>query len=558
METRAPSEGGHPTFAPVTCASCGGLFTPQVASQTLCDKCQGLAHPEPPPSPLQQVEVAGYKLKHELGQGRFSTSWLAEDPQGRAAVLKLLRRYAPDPNSVQRFLAEAQRLALAPELDHPNIARLSTAGVHLVSALVLIYQSGGELTLADELRARGRVMAPRALEFCAQICEGLASMHRGGIFHLDLKPANVGLTRLKDGTEQAVLLDAGTAHLLGKVGLRYAGALPLSSAAYMSPEEAAGKPVDGRSDLYSVGVLLFQLLSGRLPFMGGTSDELLAAHREHPPLRLRDVGRRVNDDLEELLAQLLAKDPAQRLWSGDELALMLRALAPIADTALMEDGPESSDDPVPVVAPQRPEPEVASTPLLEPLDPDLERAMMGHVAAPAPSRAPGIPNWAPFVLPAWWPRAATAAAIALALLLGGIAIVRSKNNPRRPLAGPGAAGTAKPEPEPELKPEPGRGSGPGPKLAQAFPPSRYKSNFDRAQKAIWTGKPSVAQPILRDLLRKSRLPRPDKARASKMMGDIEAKKGNKSAAVDWYRKSLRLQDDSAERERVVKLMQALK
>src|SRR6202171_4416506 len=330
MEPRAPSEGGRPTFAPVTCASCGGLFTPQVASQTMCDKCQGLAHPEPPPSPLEQVEVAGYKLMHELGQGRFSTSWLAEDPQGRAAVLKLLRRYAPDPNSVQRFLAEAQRLALAPELDHPHIARLYSAGVHLVSALVLIYQSGGELTLADELRARGRVLAPRALEFCAQICEALASMHRGGIFHLDLKPANVGLTRLQDGTEQAVLLDAGTAHLLGKAGLRYAGVLPLSSAAYMSPEEAAGEPVDGRSDLYSVGVLLFQLLSGRLPFMGGPSEELLAAHREHTPLRLRDVGRRVNDDLEELLVQLLAKDPAKRLWSGDELALMLRALAPLA------------------------------------------------------------------------------------------------------------------------------------------------------------------------------------------------------------------------------------
>src|SRR5229473_1936557 len=171
METR-------PTYAPVTCASCGALFTPHVASQTLCDKCQGLVH--------------------------------------------------------------------------PDIARLSTAGVHLVSALVLVYQSGGEETLADELRARGRVLAPRALDLCAQISEALASMHSGGIFHLDLKPANVGLRRLQGGAEQAVLLDAGTAHLLGKAGLRYAGALPLSSAAYMSPEEAAGKPVDGRSDLYSV------------------------------------------------------------------------------------------------------------------------------------------------------------------------------------------------------------------------------------------------------------------------------------------------------------------
>jgi serine/threonine-protein kinase len=548
METR-------PTYAPVTCASCGALFTPHVASQTLCDKCQGLVHPEPPDSPLQQLDVAGYKLVRELGQGRFATSWLAEDPQGHSAVLKLLRRYAPDPNSVQRFLAEAQRLGLAPELDHPNIARLSTAGVHLVSALVLVYQSGGEETLADELRARGRVLAPRALELCAQISEALASMHSGGIFHLDLKPANVGLRRLQGGAEQAVLLDAGTAHLLGKAGLRYAGVLPLSSAAYMSPEEAAGKPVDGRSDLYSVGVLLFHLLSGRLPFMGSTSEELLAAHREHPPLRLRDVGRRVNDELEELLAQLLAKDPAQRRWSGDELALMLRALAPIADTALMEDGSQSVEDPVPVVALPRPELEGPSTPPLEPLDPDLQRAMMGHVAAPPPDKAPGIPNWVPFVLPARWPRTALAA-ITFALLLGAIAIARSRKNPPLPPAGPVAAGTSKPEPErnpgPEPKPEPGRA--PGAKGSA----SRYKSNLDRAQKAIWTGKPSIAEPILRNLLRKSRLSRSDKARASKMMGEVEAKKGNKSAAADWYRRSLRLQDDSAERERVVRLLQALK
>src|SRR6202171_4412371 len=99
MGPRAPSEGGRPTFAPVTCASCGGLFTPQVASQTMCDKCQGLAHPEPPPSPLEQVEVAGYKLMHELGQGRFSTSWLAEDPQGRAAGVQQQRPLPPLPDN---------------------------------------------------------------------------------------------------------------------------------------------------------------------------------------------------------------------------------------------------------------------------------------------------------------------------------------------------------------------------------------------------------------------------------------------------------------------------
>src|SRR5205823_14852916 len=104
---------------------------------------QGLDHPEPD-SPLQHTEVAGYLLLNELGAGRFAHSWLAQDPEGRAFVLKLLRRYAPDPNAVQRYLAEAQRLAVAPELAHPNIARPVNGGVHLVQALFLVYESGGD------------------------------------------------------------------------------------------------------------------------------------------------------------------------------------------------------------------------------------------------------------------------------------------------------------------------------------------------------------------------------------------------------------------------------
>src|SRR5262249_48869358 len=162
-----------------------------------------------------------------------------EDAEGHPAVLKLLRRYAPDPNSVQRFLAEAQRLSSVPELDHPNVARPVSAGVHLVSAFFIVYQSGGEFTLADELRQRGPVIPTRALELCAQAAEGLGCAHRAGVLHLDLKPANIGVTRLADGTEQAVLLDVVTSHLLAKSGLPDTGPLPLSSAAYLSPEQAA-------------------------------------------------------------------------------------------------------------------------------------------------------------------------------------------------------------------------------------------------------------------------------------------------------------------------------
>ena len=566
------------------CAHCGAPFTPLVSGQTVCDKCQGLAHPEPA-SPLQQTEIAGFTLLHELGAGRFAHSWLAEDAQGQAVVLKLLRRYADHPAAVQLFLEEAQRLAGARELDHPNLARPIAAGVHLVQAFFLVYQSGGEQTLADELRQRGRVLPGRALEFCAQLCEGLSVAHAAGVFHLDLKPANVGISKAKGGSEQAVVLDLVTAHLLAKAGLAEPGPLPLSSAAYLSPEQAKGLPADGRSDLYAVGVLLFQLISGRLPLMGSTADELSKAHRDQPALRLRDVGRKVHGDLETLLARLLAKDPAQRPHSGDEAAVMMRSIIPVADTAPMEDAFEEAEDPVPVVEAPRPDPEIAPAPphMLPPaVDPALVRAMMGEVAAPPPEKAPGIPGWAEFVPPRWWPLAAGSLAIALvtsaAMLLA-----------RHPASSPAAARTQVALSAPSV--------GPAPQIAESSPtaaaapyrpvvsaavaealqrepaqdpttlgqrepavpparkavPSVHAKQFANAQKALWTGQATGSESILRELLRKS-LSRRDRARASKMMGDAEMKKGNKTAAAGWYRRSLRLSDDPDERARIQKLL----
>lgn len=540
------------------CANCGAPFTPVVSGQTLCDKCQGLDHPEPA-SPLKGAEVAGYRLVMELGAGRFAHTWLAEDAQGRPMVLKLLRRYAPDPNTVQRFLAEAQRVADAPELDHPNIARPVNAGVHLVSAFFLVYQSGGETTLADELRQRGRVLPARALELCAQVAEGLACAHRAGVLHLDLKPANIGVTKTADGTEQAVVLDVATSYLLTKTGLRDAGPLPLSSAAYMSPEEAAGRTPDPRSDVYSLGVVLFQLISGRLPMSGATADELLQAHRAHPPLRLRDVGKKVHADLEMLIARLLAKNPSQRPASGDELSVLLRAVAPTADVAPMEDGPDAVEDPVPVVEGPRPEPEVIPPPQMLPpaVDPALERAMMGEVGSQARERVPGIPKWAPFVPPRWWPVAAgaVAAVAVVAFVIARRPVPVKPPAPKVVVAAPvatppvlqqvmsEAVAAAKPEPPAKVAPP---------------PPSPYAKTFDRAQKALWTNQPDAAKKILKDVLKKKSVSNRDRARAFKMMGDAEAKKGRRAAAAAWYRKSLKLFEDQDDREKVSKLLAGLR
>ena len=511
----------------------------------LCDKCQGLAQPEPD-SPLQHVEVAGYKLLHELGAGRFSHSWLAEDPQGRPMVLKLLRRYAQSPDSVRRFLDEAERLSLCAELAHPHIARPITAGVHLVEAFFLVYESGGELTAADELRQRGRLPASRALELCAQICEGLSALHSLGILHLDLKPANIGLTRLADGAEQAVVLDCATSHLLAHIALRDTGVLPLSTAAYMSPEEAAGRASDPRSDLYSVGVLLFQLLSGRLPINGATSEDLLRAHRDSAPLRLREAGRRVHDDLENLIGHVLAKDPSERPGSGEEMAVLLRAVASIAETV-----PEgAANEPEPLPPP--PQPELLGEPpqmLPAEVDPALELAMMGEL----PRRR--------FQLPRFWPIAAGALAAAA---VAGAFLIRPRKPPPAPPPIPVLQAAVLPEPPPTPEPPPPAAAAPAPSAAVEEPsiapphrppaPSPYAKHFERAQKALWTNRAGGARTILRDLL-KHPLTRRERARASKMMGEAEAKSGRKASAAVWYHKAFRLYDDPEERAKVAALLQ---
>ena len=456
--------------------------------QSLCDACHGLAAPEPRSSP----GIAGFKAAQELGAGRFSQTWLVRDEAGTPLVLKLLRRYAPDSSAVQRFIDESQRIARLP--GHPSLARPLAAGVHLVSAFFLVYQYGGETTLADELRQRGRLSPARALELCAQLCEALAILHLEGLTHLDLKPANVGLTRTNEGVERAVLLDTHTGHLLAHVGLLDGERLPLSTAAYAAPD---AEPT-ARSDLYSIGALLFHLVSGRLPVLGTTADELLKAHREHPPLKLADVGRASQPELEELLAALLAKDPAQRPANALQVAHSLRAIAP-----LMKSETDTS--------------------------PALPRE-----AAPAPvQKAPRLrKRWQAVGV------AAAVAVVAAVLLLRGS---KPRTAPILAEATPGLAPViAAPAPQASSAGEPVIIPLDQPDAAQGRPaPSRYAKNFERAQKALWVNRPSSAVAILRPLLMLP-LTRKDRARAEHMMGDASAKQGKKAAAAKWYSHSLQL------------------
>jgi serine/threonine protein kinase len=500
------------------CRGCGAPLDRSVPEQELCDGCQGLIVPDPD-IPAQET-VAGYGLLRRLGAGRFSTSWLAEAPGVGLAVLKLVRPEAAARLSVPRFLTEAKGLSGTAALEHEGVARLLDAGAPPGGAPFLVYESGGEYTLADELRAQGQVILPRALLLCAQLAEALDAVHAAGVLHLDIKPANVGLASGQEGVERAVLLDAATSQLLGHPAMGDGSGLPLSTAAYVSPEQARGEPATAAADLYALGVLLYQLVTGGLPVYGSTSAELVRAHREQRPLRLRDGGSRVNPELEVALSRMLDKDPARRYPSGAALAAVLRELAVepenhelgIAPKALPAEPSWSTPPPATakvsdVTYGPRAPPDVEEALAHAMLDGNLPRAPRARWRPVFRLRAPTLPRWA---------KPALLTPIAFALVLAGSAAlaVRAAREP--------------PAPSVEL-----------------------------AQTLLDQGQPAGAKRALHAVLSSPELEAQDRAQATFLMAAAHEAAGEKQAAIAWYRRFLRLSKDPHERAKAARRIRAL-
>jgi hypothetical protein len=250
---------------------------------------------------------------------------------GRTVALKVLRPGA-DPELLHRLDREARA---ASALNHPNIVHIYDVGVAAGQAgehyVVMEYVEGE--TLRRRL-ARGPLPIPELLDLGAQLADGLANAHRAGVVHRDLKPENLVVTG--DGTLK--ILDFGLAKVvpapLGDVDTRetltrhgtQAGTL-LGTLEYMSPEQASGRPVDGRTDQFAVGLILGELATGRPVFGRETPAEVLAAVIEHDPEPLRRLREDVPEALEALVSRCLQKDPARRFPKTDDLASALAALA---------------------------------------------------------------------------------------------------------------------------------------------------------------------------------------------------------------------------------------
>jgi serine/threonine-protein kinase len=261
-----------------------------------------------------QAHVAGrFSLDRELGRGGMGIVFLARDVSlDRLVAIKLLPpEMAGHEESRERFLHEARTAA---KLSHPNIVPIH--GVETDGALaffVMAYVDGEPLTTR---LARGPLPPAEAIRMGRDIAWALAYAHSQGVIHRDIKPDNILLER---GTERALVTDFGIAHRVDADAVPDGGAV-FGTAEYMAPEQATGEAIDGRCDVYAMGVVLFLCLAGRLPFEAPDAAKLVAMHIEQPPPRLTSLAPGVPRRLAVVVDRCLAKHPPDRFASAAELS----------------------------------------------------------------------------------------------------------------------------------------------------------------------------------------------------------------------------------------------
>ena len=301
--------------------------------------------------PYLGKEVAGqFRIVEKIGKGGMGSVYKAEQPDmNRHVAIKILHsRYLSRTDLVSRFRREARAMS---QLSHPNTARVFLYGQLDDGACYFVMEHLVGQNLAQLVRAEGALEPKRAIGIMVQVCGALEEAHQAGIVHRDLKPENIFVTNQGGIRDFPKVLDFGLAKVTerqmrpGSMVLTQQG-MVFGTPEFMSPEQAHGKTLDARSDIYSLGIILYELLTGKLPFDAKQPIEYIQLHVNATPIPLskRRPKATFPSGLEEVVMAALAKKPEERYASAADFAA---ALESVLQAEAGEGGPISLPTPIP-------------------------------------------------------------------------------------------------------------------------------------------------------------------------------------------------------------------
>lgn len=305
------------------CHRCGAATNP---GARFCEHCGAGVKDRPSgdapvPERLQIALGPDYRVMGELGRGGFAVVYSVKDLRlNRYLAVKVIRpALVASERMIERFRREAQMVA---QLNHPNILTVSFAGEADGVVFYAMPRVQGR-TMRDMLRERGKFSMVECLKLFHEMANALEHAHAQGIVHRDVKPANI---MLEHSGGRALLLDFGIAKALAATGgnLSISGQI-IGSLEYMSPEQAGGsKAIDARSDVYSLGIVLFEALTGRLPFAGESVDDFVREHKTGTVPDVRGFRPDTPDGLANVIMRCMMRDPDRRWQTAGEAAAELR------------------------------------------------------------------------------------------------------------------------------------------------------------------------------------------------------------------------------------------